>query len=653
MTEAQTEAQTTWALIVGIDLYDDKSIPELQGAVADALAAYRWLRRLDVPDQQILIHASPSQAVRADLDKIRPGCPPARSTDIDDSLIRLEEEAGSRLFVFLFGHGIFEPTSRRLFLTQEFKQKQPMNMGLDLFIPRFLEMPFARQFLFMDGCQNLPYSQTERQKIAGSMFGGRTGFNPRPGNGLVACYAASKDQLALEVGGRGLFSRHLFEALDPGNPLAEAVDLDFATGIRTVDLRKVFFEHVQKKVRDEAWNQSPRMDQEPEIEPHGTARAEETHPVFRLSDERTAAIQVRIDPPAAAAHIRRVRIFAEEPPQWDLRVPRLEGGPLSLPVTSRFPLGLRVTAQCSVRSGGLWKPDPPRYDFEVEEDKTLTFQMRDDSREGPDRSLGSGTRSAPEPEPDRKPAGSYSGAAEDGEEILRVRTRSTRGATIANTFSYEDVAQSLGLPGDSPAWRSEIADGVWMEHHETGPDFVVERGRRESGHRLAKGWAQAIQRMTPPEVVVSFEAPASSEEGPVLRLELPPGGAKSLAGFVTGRSVVWMGHPGDEPREPLWRQLTTAGKRKPGLRLSLDDLERKPERLVEPGPTRVRLDLPWGSWASLVRVPESGEAMITLPATVGTPPLRVVLAPEAGRRETLILGAEAEAPVARLRRGLG
>ena len=58
------EARTTWALVVGIDVYADPAIPVLQGAVADALAACRWLRRLGVPDEQVLLHASPSDGVR-------------------------------------------------------------------------------------------------------------------------------------------------------------------------------------------------------------------------------------------------------------------------------------------------------------------------------------------------------------------------------------------------------------------------------------------------------------------------------------------------------------------------------------------------------------------------------------------------------------
>src|SRR5260370_39192273 len=114
---------------------------------------------------------------------------------MDKAIVRLERGiGGTRLFVFLAGHGLYEPTSRRLFLTQEFTPDTPTNMGMDLYIERFRSMAsFDRQFLFLDGCQNLPYSQSERQKIAASMYGGRTGFAPRPQCTLIACYAAAHD----------------------------------------------------------------------------------------------------------------------------------------------------------------------------------------------------------------------------------------------------------------------------------------------------------------------------------------------------------------------------------------------------------------------------------------------------------------------------
>ncbi|HZF12051.1 MAG TPA: hypothetical protein VFE33_24965 [Thermoanaerobaculia bacterium] len=637
-------APTTWALVVGIDVYDSPDVPPLEGAVADALTAYRWLRRLGVPDGQILLHASPSPAIRAQLEAVRPGCRPARSPDIDDSIVRLEDVVGgTRLFVFLCGHGLFEPTSERLFLTQEFSQRRPANLGLKLYVPRLLEMPFERQFLFMDGCQNLPYSQSERQKIAAVMYGGRTGFTPRADNSLVLCYAASQNQLAREVGGRGLYSRQLFEGLDLERPWPDAVDLDFATGDRTVNLDKLVRDCLVDKVEREAQAQSPPLVQTPQIQVEGRWQSARAYPIVRLRAVPTAAVQVLIGPAEAVPDVQRVRIFVEEPP-WDLRLPRLEGDRIPLPVVSRLPLGVQITARCNLRSGAPWELLPARYDFEVAKDQTLTFTLKPKappaSPPRPPRRPRAGEEEPMEPRELRSDRGS------EASTTIELRTVAPDGSTRHNEFSYEEVSRSLGI---DLARGDEVVSGVRIHHHEHGPDFEVRPGALRQGYDMANRWAKAIQHLTPPEVGVTLgvRGAARPEAGPNLRIALPPSGARSLAGFVAGRPVVWVGLPGEEPDGPLWRPDPGPGQ------MSLVDLEQKPGLRFEPGPVRVRLDLPWGSWTSLVRVPEIGQAVVELPAAVGTPPLRVALYREAGRVETRVLGIAGVAPAARLRRGLG
>src|SRR5512144_3114631 len=110
----------SWALVVGIDQYNDAIVPPLDGAVADAVAAVQWLRGIGVPDAQILLHAvprGPSVAAVAALNL------PKASNDasfdaIDASLATLGDNTGERLFVFLAGHAVYEPSAGRLFLCQ-------------------------------------------------------------------------------------------------------------------------------------------------------------------------------------------------------------------------------------------------------------------------------------------------------------------------------------------------------------------------------------------------------------------------------------------------------------------------------------------------------------------------------------------------------
>jgi hypothetical protein len=81
-------------------------------------------------------------------------------------------------------------------------------------------------------------------------------------------------------------------------------------------------------------------------------------------------------------------------------------------------------------------------------------------------------------------------------------------------------------------------------------------------------------------------------------------------------------------------------------RMSLANLVADPVVPVEPGPVDVRLTLPWGSWHDRVVADTASPVRVTLPATVGLPPLRVrVLAehperPDSRRFAVTALGNE-------------
>ena len=193
-----------------------------------------------------------------------------------------------------------------------------------------------------------------------------------------------------------------------------------------------------------------------------------------------------------------------------------------------------------------------------------------------------------------------------------------------------------------------MATGVFIEHHEHGPDFQVEPDSLAAGYEVATRWLREIQKATPAEVSVSLDVPEAPGEQANLRLVLPPGGAAALAGPLAGQPAVWMGAPADAPVVPVWRGGRSAGQ----VRSLAELAERGGRERVESGPVLVRLDLPWGSWSNLVRAPLAGEAVVELPAALGQPPLRVGLHAELGRLETALLGIAGEAPEGRLRRGL-
>ena len=150
----------SWALVVGIDQYSDAIVPPLDGAAADALAAVEWLRGIGLPDDQILLHTVASAATAPAITALNLPLAKADATfdGIDASLVTLSLNSGDRLYVFLAGHAVYEPSKGRLFLCQDFANRGTLRskaLGIDALIRHLLSYPFREQFLFMDGAVRL------------------------------------------------------------------------------------------------------------------------------------------------------------------------------------------------------------------------------------------------------------------------------------------------------------------------------------------------------------------------------------------------------------------------------------------------------------------------------------------------------------------
>jgi len=614
------DAATTWALVVGIDSYADPNVKDLEGAVADAVAFVDWLRRLGVPETQILLHASPTKRSRRLL-KGRSAVE-ASAPAIDASIVRLESiGGGSRLLVYLAGHGLYEPTAGRLFLFPEFTENTPLNMGLDLYVPRFLQMPFPRQFLFVDGCQNLPYSESARQRIAGQMYGGRVGFTAKPGNVLVGCYAASLGELAEEVDGHGVFTRRLLEGMDLEHPFKDAVVLDFSTGQRSLDLRKVVTGYVVPYVQADVRGSSPQT-------PNIQSESGETEDVLRLYSFRDEApagkVTVAIQPKAAESAVELLRISVDGYSLWSFWQPRPPAKKLGVPFEVRVPVGSSAAAHCVLQNGAEWA-GTLEHRFNVADETPLTFDLH--------------------------PARPTAGAQQ-----LDVRTIDATGGTVSHQFSYDDLARTTGLTEDV-ADLGARAGGASFNRREIGPILTMSGGGAKAidalvaSRRLASDWAQAILHATPEHVGVATSATANAAEAfrPRLTVTLPTGGATALAGPIAGRDLVWIGYPEDAPTDPLYE--SSVGEGPPGAR-SLASLEAEPFVDVEPGHVLVRLDLPWGSWSQTVSAPPAGATEVKVPSSVGRPPLRVRLFKELQREGSYVLGPAGRPPAIKLRDGL-
>jgi hypothetical protein len=616
------EAATTWALVVGIDRYDAPKIRELKGAVRDAIVAVGWLRKLGVPDKQILLHAAPCPEVQQELGTLAVSFKAAREADLVGSIGQLAQIKGAtRLFVFLFGHGYYEPADGRLFLLQEAGLLADIwtNAGIEFYTKWLCALPFRRQFLFVDGCQNYPYTTEERPKMRAGGPGALPPQVPVAANSLVACFAAGQEQRALEVGGRGAFLRALFDLIDPdqlsalppGDPRWGIIYHDWATGTRSVDLRRVIGDFVRDQVRDVT--AAVHLEQRVDLQPAGAAQGESRHLMFRLPDVPTVHVKVSLNPAAAVPAVSNLRISARDL-LFDTELRQGAAG-VALPTDLRLPRGTEGEAFCYLQVTSPWDETRLRQQFRTDADTTVGFQVRP---------------RAPAPPTTRD---AIAGPAER-EETFSVKTVRPDGSPVSgmqDNDGYTKVAAAFGTP--VPQQGADLGEGVTITLHEDGPEFRVPADKLHQGSILVHSWAKAMRAALPSDVVVSTQLRGDATPGDETRLvfKMRAGGAQALAGALAGHRAVLIQPVSAEDVGPAWRSNSA---------ISLSRLEASPVVDVSPGPQRVRLDLPWGGWTQLINAEPGAQAVVTLPERVGSPPLRVLLWPElaGGAGRVVILG---------------
>ncbi len=549
-------ARDTCALVVGADAYKDPKVPQLAGAVADAVAFANWLSNLGVPKSQIRLHAAPT----ATSGPVLRGWRRRRATAeaINDSIVSLAKgPPADRLIVYLAGHGIFEPTAGRLFLLPDFTPETPVNLGIDQHIQRFLSMRFRRIFLFMDGCQNLPYGKAARQRIKGMMYGGATGFTPVKGNVLVAAYAAAQEEIALEVDGHGLFTRWLLEGLSLEHPAyPDAVVLDFQTGSRALDLRELIMRYVKPQVAERTSSRQSVLFSVHPGESDGRCLFF-SYPVLAKPGE----INLTVQPPEAVPDVARLRVSAIASPLWTFADPMPPRTDLGVPITIRMPRGAEAEAYCLLREGAAWE-GKRKHSFTVMDHQDLVFTL----------------------DPPSDPS----------ETTIEIRPVTPSGSPALGRFSYDRITDDGAL---------HRAHGVRFRTTEFGPTvrFKDAPDALEAGLEQASLWSDALRRTTDADVGVEMIVRTDHARLLPEVLVFPPaGGATGLAGPLANCPLVWVGSLEQVPALPLFDREVFAA-RPTGLH-PLSELQSDGRSFqIEPGPCMVRLDLPWGSWSTVVQ----------------------------------------------------
>lgn len=602
-------AAEIWGLVVGIDEYDEPAVRRLTGAAADAVAAVTWLRQLGVPDNQILLHAAPCAATKPAVDAfglpIRDARWPSLGTSLYGTLRK--EESARRLFVFLSGHGVSEPaTSHRMFLPQDYgKNGLWKAIDLERLITLLLSTRFERQFLFMDGCQNYPYSQNQRPKIDAGLVS-LEDITAAEGTGLVACYAAGQGQYALEIDGRGAMMRPLLELLDYDRLRQlrpeferEVVNFDWQTGERDLDLKKLLDKYVRSSVSEAAGKQTPPQEQTLIAEARGEAGGDQIWPILRLPKLPTAALRIEVTPAEAISDaVEEIYIWTQRP-RHDHYLPVPPATAITVPTQCVVPQKGAVTVECRVREGAGWTVQPAQ-------------PVRINPPTAPAQATASFTLQQAPPQP----------PGPDPLEAYNLRLLRPDG-NIDYIFPqiYPGVEASIGPP-----------EGVRLERHEHGPDIFAGTANLVATRQFARGWARAVRRhplARQYEVVLAPPGRSVQRSRPNLRFDWRETVPQLLAGFLSERKLVFIDRAQAPEQPPPWESGAQGD-------YSLQELFDLGQIRARPGLARIRIDLPWGRWTESVELTDSEPATIKLPRRIGEPPLRVGLSPNVPATETLI-----------------
>lgn len=637
------DADTTWALVVGIDTYDAQQFRDLTGASMDAVAAVGWLRKLGVPDGQIAFHAAPNPANEAAVASL--GLPNLGCTqpEIWRSIKALGNHQGSKLFVFLMGHGLYEPTGGRVFLTREATPDEPQNLGIDWYTAYFRSLSYSTQYVVLDGCLNRPYASNLRPKFEpGKPVVALPG--PRDDVAQMFCSGASVGQLAEERNGRGVFTETLLKAVDPDTPHPLGVVVDLRDGLLRLDLSRIVENIVKPAFSDLQLRQQPNYRQQ------GDSPTPALWSLADLVPDRVATLRIRIEPDSGVAGVRRIALSSFDP---DLRVTFPRSVDLEVPTTisNTLPAGVELEASCAPKAGWSSRPSAPQ-NLTTDEDVELVFTLTEHGADvaaplgvvsqeatieflGPDGALVPAVSSealsrivsalsehrfdltfAEKPgldvqldsrwvdlsgQPTHDPLADaipYTGAVHSMGDITIHPGR--LGAVLTSTPEYAHLLEPLGerlvklltehafatqypLPSDPAGARIRITPSI------------------QPATQLDSSLSDLTDLVFDPELHDLAEIIGDRAASTGVRVSITAESAARLAGVLQQEPVLTVGE----------------------LTFTLQELVADPFVPLESGPWTVQLTLPWGVWNERVAVVEGGQVDVTLPRSVGVTPLRV------------------------------
>jgi caspase domain-containing protein len=570
------------AVIIGVDEYDRQGIMKLPGCVNDAVNAAKWLINIGMPPNRIIAHIAPFDP------KLLPAGVTALTADdksIRASFNKLSKGgSGDKLFLFMSGHGRYVTDGGGpVFLCQDYyvNDSTRENLAIEEYIDWFRSWRYRDQFLFYDACQDDTASLGQISPVYASGPDAQPGtYAQDPNVSFTVCYSCSPGQRAWAGDGRGVLVRFALEELAPAlwanlhpdDPEQDAIQYDWLTGSRVVDLDRLFTNIIAGKIVQAAG--TAKRYQTPLCQSFGRALVDGFSPIMELPPLTTTTVNVDVDPPAAVGDVQSIRVGSQIIPRACFMP--LKGGPLKIPVALKFPLTDRITAGCRLTPQSTWQAvniplqanlDQPSID--------LTIELR-------------------------QPPGTNPRAGNGTDEI-----------NIVVNGGVDSLPPEIVRQLNTAGAQANFPTGMSIREDDSGPTIGLDShdvGTIRHANQVAAIWLKSIRRYnrgTGTSVVLS-PLGEPKDLRPKVHFDFGDSTAATIGGYLEDDDCV---------------TLESFSEEIPARTMSLKDLEENPVEWLERGQYRLSIDLPWGRWTTRFRM-ESEAAVVTLPETIGLEPLR-------------------------------
>ena len=219
MTEISAKPEKTYALVVGIEQYEESSWNVKGGGpVNDAIKFAHWLDRYKVPKENIRLCLSPLNEISDLIETLGITVEAATESNLSDIIENfLSQEKGDLLFIFWAGHGLIDSERKRRLLCSDSTEKNWRNIDFNSLLVLLASNSFEirNHICLIDACAN--YIAKSPKNIKGKQF--NCGEPKKDTNRFVLLATREGERAKVKTEEQtGYFSQAVREALETELP---------------------------------------------------------------------------------------------------------------------------------------------------------------------------------------------------------------------------------------------------------------------------------------------------------------------------------------------------------------------------------------------------------------------------------------------------